>query len=97
MNTQSNQSNNMNITDLSIDILHMINQNTKYIRNKKKLNQELNTAFRRLSINMTGSIDEDWTYGIWNMGYDNPVNIFVEAIEFFGNTIREYTVLDISH
>ena len=45
MNTQSNQSNNMNITDLSIDILHMINQNTKYIRNKKRLNRKLKTAF----------------------------------------------------
>ena len=83
------------ITDLSIDILRMINQNTKYIRNKKRLNLELNTAFRQLSINM-GWMDGDWTYAIWNMGYDNAVNVFVEAIEHFKNTTYEYTILDIS-
>ena len=43
MNTQTTQT--TKITDLSIDILRMINQNTKYIRNKKKLNRNLKTAF----------------------------------------------------
>ena len=93
MNTQTTQT--TKITDLSIDILRMINQNTKYIRNKKRLNLELNTAFRQLSINM-GWMDGDWTYAIWNMGYDNAVNVFVEAIEHFKNTTYEYTILDIS-
>ena len=48
MNTQSNQQNNMNITDLSIDILHIINQNTKYIRTYNKVVENLTCGFKNM-------------------------------------------------
>ena len=88
MNTQSNQSNNeIKITDLSIDILHMINQNTKYIRNKKKLNQQLTDGFRELSVNLDRYNDDEWGYKAdWSyifrrdVFYKNPTKFFIGLI-----------------
>ena len=47
MNTQTTQSHyyTSELFDLDIDILRMISKNTKYIRNKKRLNRKLKTAF----------------------------------------------------
>ena len=90
MNTQSNQSNNeIKITDLSIDILHMINQNTKYIRNKKKLNQQLTDGFRELSVNLDRYNDDEWGYKAdWSYifrrdfnHFNNPTQFFIELIQ----------------
>ena len=78
MNTQSNQSNNMNITDLSIDILHMINQNTKYIRNKKKLNEELKTAFDEI-FDLSCGDDLDLYTLFYVCGDDIVANIVIEV------------------
>ena len=79
MNTQSNQSNNeIKITDLSIDILHMINQNTKYIRNKKKLNEELKIAFDEIFDNSCGD-DLDLYHLFYVCGDDIVANIVIEV------------------
>ena len=76
------------ITDLSIDILHMINQNTKYIRNKKKLNQQLTDGFRELSVNLDRYNDDEWGYKAdWSYifrrdfnHFNNPTQFFIELI-----------------
>ena len=73
MNTQTTK-----ITDLSIDILRMINQNTKYIRNKKKLNQELKIAFSEI-FDLSCGDDLDLYTLFLNCGEDIVVNIVIEV------------------
>ena len=74
MNTQTTK-----ITDLSIDILRMINQNTKYIRNKKKLNQELKIAFSEIFDLSCG--DDSDLYNLFRHSKDDDdtvANIIIE-------------------
>ena len=77
--------NQMKITDLSIDILHIINQNTKYIRLHVKIRNELSQGFRRIREiypyggGRSGHPDESYM-GFYNGPYES-VPLIVEDLD----------------